>query len=130
MTPDAQNKMVTTKEAEQYAASLREVADCYADRCAVALLDEIESLRREADSTQIVLNGTESVLTFGGESYIDGLDFAEYGISMDDYRVHNLTPDQAVTLACALVNHLIRNGHRFEIQDTGEQDQRQRLVWK
>ena len=82
-------------------------------------------------NTSAELKGDEAVSTFGGEyCHLDGSEFADYGISFGEHTVHGLTPTQAVALACILVDHLIINGHRFEIQDTGEQDQRRRLVAK
>jgi len=78
--------------------------------------------------THIKLKGTESIYTFGGESYIDDFEFAEYGIDFGEVSVHGITPQQAISLARILVDHLLINGHRFEVQKTGEQDQRERLV--
>lgn len=81
---------------------------------------------------QISLSGDEAVYTFGGEyegSYEDeGINWAEYGIDFGVCSVHNISPDQMVALACCIVDHLYLNGHRFELRETGEQDQRVRLV--
>ncbi len=78
----------------------------------------------------IDLDGTESLYTFGGESYIDDFEFAEYGIDFGGkVAVGKISPKQMIALAQIMVDHLILNGHRFEIQKTHEQDQRERLVY-
>lgn len=87
------------------------------------LREEIESFKSGAQ-----LNGNEHVYTFGGESWIDDIEFAEYGIDFGDCAIHGMLPAQAILLATTLVDHLMLNGHRFEIVKTGEQDQRERLV--
>lgn len=88
-----------------------------------------ESLDRlESQDDALKLNGSESIYTFGGESWIDDFEFAEYGISFGDCSIHGLTPAQAISLATTLLDHLMLNGHKFEIVKTGEQDQRERLV--
>lgn len=74
------------------------------------------------------LKGSESIGTFGGESYIDGFEFNEYGISFGDNSIYGLSPEQMIRLVCIATDHLILNGHEFEIQETHEQDQRKRLI--
>lgn len=66
--------------------------------------------------------------TDGGEGSFDGWEFAEYGVRLGDVHVRNISPKQMVYLAQAMVDHLLINGHKFEVQKTGEQDQRERLV--
>ncbi len=80
------------------------------------------------EDTSVKLTGNETIYTFGGESYIDDFEFAEYGIDFEEVSIHGITPQQAISLACILVDHLLINGHRFEVQKTGEQDQRERLI--
>ncbi len=69
------------------------------------------------------------IQTFGGESWIDGWEFREYGIDFGEVSIHNISPAQMVSLAQTIVDHLILNGHRFEIQKTYEQDQHTRLAY-
>lgn len=77
----------------------------------------------------IRMNGTERIYTFGGEYADDYGSHAEYGIDFDNgAAVHGLTPAQAIQLVQTLTDHLIINGHSFEIRRTGEQDQHTRLV--
>lgn len=66
--------------------------------------------------------------TYGGESFIDGWLFDDYGIQLGEASVGHIKPEQMIRLAQVMVDHLLINGHRFEIQKTGEQDQRERLV--
>lgn len=79
------------------------------------------------DDTLSVAPG-DHVATFGGESYIDGIVFDDYGIQIGSISIHNVKPHQMIGLACAMVDHLLLNGHRFELRPTHEQDQRTRLV--
>ena len=82
----------------------------------------------DEDEHYYKLDGTEHIQTFGGESWIDDWRFADYGISFEKCAVTNLTPEQMIGLACIMVDHLLINGHRFEIRKTYEQDQTERLV--
>jgi hypothetical protein len=81
---------------------------------------------KEVDSFR--MDGKENLQTFGGEAWIDGYDFSDYGIDFEKVSVHGLTPDQMATLACKMVDHLLINGHSFELRRTHEQDQHTRLV--
>jgi hypothetical protein len=83
----------------------------------------------EIDHDSVGLEDESVTQTFGGESFIDGWEFAEYGIDFGEVSVYNISPVQMVDLALKMVDHLILNGHRFEIQKTGEQDQCTRLVY-
>jgi hypothetical protein len=76
----------------------------------------------------VTLDGTESLFTFGGETWEDDWQHADYGIDFNKVSVSGLTPNQMTTLACIMVDHLILNGHDFEIRKTCEQDQHTRLV--
>lgn len=68
------------------------------------------------------------VSSFGGESYIDDFEWSEYGIQIGDLSVGGLTPETTKRLAMTLTNHLILNGHRFDIVRTGEQDQVEEII--
>lgn len=74
------------------------------------------------------LRGDETLGTFGGEYWSDCVDFSEYGIDLGVASVHGVSPKQAIALACTLVNHLVRNGHDFELRKGTHQDQRMELV--
>lgn len=83
----------------------------------------------EEVDTSVRLNGAERIATFGGEAYVgDGIEFADYGIDFENHSVYGLTPAQAIQLATSLVDHLMLCGHKFNIIETGEQDQRERLI--
>jgi hypothetical protein len=83
----------------------------------------------ETDHDYVSLNEKSVIQTFGGEAFIDNWEFAEYGIDFGEVAIHNVSPTQMVGLACTMVDHLLLNGHRFEIQRTYEQDQHTRLVY-
>lgn len=62
------------------------------------------------------------VQVYGGEYILDdGLDISGYGISLEDQcdevDVSDIPPEAAVELAVLLVNHLMVNGHTFEIEE-------------
>jgi hypothetical protein len=77
----------------------------------------------------VMLDGNEVLSTYGGEAWLDhDYRFAEYGLDLGKVSVGGLTPDQMASLACIMVDHLLLNGHRFEIRKTHEQDQHTRLV--
>lgn len=40
---------------------------------------------------------------------------SEYGLRMGDVDIHDISPEEFCNLACEIVNHLMVNGHRFEI---------------
>jgi len=92
--------------------------------------DHARRLEEECEENKdaLTLEGDERLCTFGGESFIDDIEFAEYGIDFGKRAIHGINPKQMVALACIMVDHLLINGHRFEIQKTHEQDQTLRLV--
>jgi len=53
--------------------------------------------------------------TFGGED--ESLDIKEYGIQIGDLTMSDLTPWQMKELGVKIINHLISNGHNFDILD-------------
>ena len=68
--------------------------------------------------------------TFGGEGWLDDdWELKEYGMQIGDISISAITPEQMVTLACAMVNHLTTNGHRFELAKDGHQDQHLELKY-
>lgn len=72
----------------------------------------------------------EYVATFGGEAYIDDTIFDGYGIQIGGLSVSGIPSETMILLACQMVDHLLLNGHRFEIVKTNEQDQKYKLVRK
>lgn len=64
------------------------------------------------------------IQTSGGE--LSGT-LDDYGIGIGDFCFYGLTGKQMEQLCCLIHDHLYLNGHRFEIIETGEQDQKQRL---
>lgn len=71
----------------------------------------------------ISLEGDEFLQTYGGEGNVDQFQFNEYGITIGDLSIDKITPKQFLSLACQMINHLITNGHRFKIENTGHPDQ-------
>jgi hypothetical protein len=68
--------------------------------------------------------------TSGGEAWLDDdWELKEYGIQIGDISISAITPKQMVTLACAMVNHLAVNGHRFELVKDSHQDQHMELKY-
>lgn len=80
--------------------------------------------------TFVNLSGEDQsfVNSFGGESYIDDFEWSEYGIQIGDISIGGLTPETTKRLAMILIDHLILNGHRFDIIKTGEQDQVEKII--
>lgn len=90
----------------------------------------LEKLKREIAERDDyhTLRGDETLSTFGGEYWSDCVEFSEYGIDLSVVSVHGVSPKQAIALACTLVNHLVRNGHDFELRKGTHQDQHTELV--
>jgi hypothetical protein len=84
--------------------------------------------RQREDAESVKLDGTEELGTFGGESRDADFEFANYGLDLGKVSVYGLTPSQAIQLACTLVDHLVRNGHDFELRKGTHQDQYKALV--
>ena len=83
-----------------------------------------EEIQEIQEAPSFILNGTESIQTFGGESYYDKyFPIKEYGIDFQAVSVSNLSPEQFANLACQMINHLIVNGHSFAIQPNNHPDQ-------
>jgi hypothetical protein len=74
------------------------------------------------------MDRTEHLQTSGGEFWLDDFKFVEYGISFEKCSVHNLSPEQMISLVETAVNHLMLNGHRFAIVPHDHQDQREKFV--
>jgi len=88
----------------------------------------VESLK-EIEDGYFELEEDSEIGTDGGEGWLDhDYHFAEYGIRLGEVHIGNISPLQMIYLAQVMVDHLLINGHKFEIQKTGEQDQRERLV--
>lgn len=75
-----------------------------------------------SDSSQQLYVGT-----FGGEYRDEGNLYSQYGIQIDDLAVSGLDPDEFKELAVSMVNHLIINGHHFELVPHPNQDMSQEL---
>ena len=60
--------------------------------------------------------------TFGGEQWIDDWYCDEYGFTVGDLSVYNIKSVELSRLACAAINHLMLNGHCFELCKTECQD--------
>jgi penicillin-binding protein-related factor A (putative recombinase) len=73
--------------------------------------------------TSLYSRKKEDISTYGGEYQGDDFELSEYGIQFGDFSVNEITPEQMIHLAKTIVDHLILNGHRFEIAKTEWQDQ-------
>jgi hypothetical protein len=80
------------------------------------------------DDASVSLDGSETLTTFGGEGADRDGTWDEYGLDLGQVSVHGVTPAQAIQLAGTLVDHLVRNGHDFELREGTHQDQRLALV--
>ena len=78
-------------------------------------------LTRQDSSQQLYVG------TFGGEYQDEGDLFSQYGIQIDYLAVDGLDPDEFKKLAILMVNHLILNGHSFELISNPNQDMSQEL---
>lgn len=58
--------------------------------------------------------------TFGGEFWDDDFHFQDYGIALGDLTITSLSPETMKKLGVEIINHLIINGHRFEIRNSTE----------
>ncbi len=74
------------------------------------------------DSSQQLYVGT-----FGGEYRDEWGTYSEYGIQIDNVAVDGLNPDEFKKLAVLMINHLIVNGHSFELIANPNQDMSQEL---
>ena len=79
------------------------------------------SLTRQDSSQQLYVG------TFGGEYQDEENLFSQYGIQIDDLAVNGLDPDEFKKLAILMINHLIVNGHSFELVQRPNQDMSQEL---
>lgn len=55
--------------------------------------------------------------TFGGEFWDDDFHFQEYGISLGGLTITSLPPETIKELGVQIINHLMLNGHDFEIRN-------------
>jgi len=70
---------------------------------------------------------TTEVYTSGGESWIDDTEWNDYSIHVGDVTIDHLHSETMLSLAKAIVDHLIVNGHNFELVKSPEQDQMYQL---
>jgi hypothetical protein len=76
----------------------------------------------------ILMQGDERIYTFGGECSYPDFTMDEYGIDFGRGVVCGLTSRQMLMLVKSAVDHLILNGHKFQIKETNEQDQVYELI--
>ena len=84
-------------------------------------METLIRLTRQDSSQQLYVG------TFGGEYQDEGNLYSQYGIQIDDLSVDGLDPDEFKKLAVLMVNHLILNGHSFELVPKPCQDMYQEL---
>lgn len=66
------------------------------------------------ETFEICLN---NISVYGGEYWDDSYQFSDYGIQLEDVTIAELTPEQYKKLGIQIINHLMSNGHRFEIRN-------------
>lgn len=56
--------------------------------------------------------------TYGGEQWLTEDYYSDdYGISIGDVSIHSIKSDQLKEFAVEAINHLIINGHGFELKE-------------
>jgi hypothetical protein len=74
-------------------------------------------------------NQDDRIYTSGGEGWLeDDFYLDEYDIHIGDVSIYNIPSEKLIQLVKVAANHLLLCGHRLEIRETGEQDQREVLV--
>lgn len=58
---------------------------------------------------------SDSFCTFGGEYWVDDDHYGEYGLDCGEVCFYYLSPSQYKSLGLQIINHLMANGHDFEI---------------
>ena len=63
--------------------------------------------------------------TYGGQEWLESdYEVDDYGIQIGDLSISGIPSKLMVRLACEMVNHLIINGHKFELKEINEQDRK------
>jgi hypothetical protein len=75
--------------------------------------------QKDLDDLYFKVEPTDTSNTYGGESWIDDFEFAEYGLQIGDVSIGNFTPLQFKQLGLTIMNHLMINGHDFEFVNNG-----------
>jgi hypothetical protein len=91
-------------------------------------MQNLEPTKGYEELVEVFMTGGEHIHTFGGECNDPDLFLEHYGIDFDTVTIYDLTPNQMVMLAKSIIDHLILNGHQFEIRKTNEQDQQHELI--
>ena len=124
--------MLKPHQIEELSQNLASEIDCSCEskvNLAARFQATIENYLQNNEAGYYELEKEDFIGTYGGEGWLDhDYHFAEYGIQLGDVSIEEITPKQMIRLAQVIVDHLLINGHRFEIQKTGEQDQTERLV--
>ena len=68
--------------------------------------------------------------TYGGEYDDNYGSYARYALQIDDLSIHGFSPEEFKKLAILMINHLIANGHSFELIPNPNQDIHQELLAK
>lgn len=69
----------------------------------------------ENDTCEIEIGSFINV--YGGEAWVDDFEIREYGIQLGDLSLCELTPEEYKSLGIQIINHLMSNGHNFEIRN-------------
>lgn len=86
-------------------------------------------LEKSKMKTRYTYNKDNFINIFGGESWREDTYLDDYGIQIGDVSIYDLSSEVMKELARQIVNHLLLNGHKAEIWETGEQDQKEELVF-
>jgi len=73
------------------------------------------SLSEESEDVDIKIDGF--INTFGGEYWDDDYQFSDYGVQLGNLSISKLTPEEFKDLGIKIINHLMSNGHGFEIRN-------------
>lgn len=70
-------------------------------------------------NTHITLTDHPHLSTYGGEHWSDGYHFDDFGIQLGDISIDGFTKTEFERLTVIMIDHLIANGTRFEINRDG-----------
>lgn len=74
-------------------------------------------------------NENPRIDSYGGESYVDGLEFDDYSLQVGDLTLSDIDSVTYKEMARLMVNHLIMNGHTCLIVPDPHQDIPARFIW-
>lgn len=76
---------------------------------------KITDERQEHGQITCKVENNDEFSTFGGEYWIEDDHFEDYGLDCGDVAFFGLSAGQYKSLGLEIINHLLINGHSFEI---------------